>query len=1141
LQDLAGNSNVASNQVSRDFDTVSPSVIVSTTTTSPTNQSIVPVTIAFSEGVSGFDLGDLSVVNGIASNLSVVSPSTYTVDIAPSVEGSVAVSVGAGAALDDAGNQNSASSALTLIYDITSPTVALSSPAAATTNTSPISVNLVFSEPITGFTASDVSVTNGTVQALSGSGANYSVSIAPTSEGTVEVWLEASVAVDQAGNGNQASAHLSRIYDATGPTTTLSTSFTPSTNQSPFSVSVSFTESISGLTLSDFIVGNGSASNLQGSGTTYSLDISPASEGTVSISLPLGAAVDAAGNNSEASNELSVIYDLGTLSVTVSSSAPSPTNTEPIPFTITFSEVPLGFTSSDITVAGGSVASFSGSGATRSIAVQPSGQGNVEVSIPADVAFDVAGNGNSPSNTVMRTYDSVAPTAPVITAPIEGAIVGDAQPTLSGTAEVGSIVTLREGSEVLCTGTATAGDGTWSCQPASPLSEGRHGLSATATDAANNTSPASTTRNIVIDVLRLAAPTVDPAVSEITSDLTPSVFGVGPAEKRVSIREGATTLCSTEVDANGAWNCELSPLATGLHNLVAWATNPSDDTTSDDVSFTALIGVAYQGVVKMTNRGGTPMEGVVVSYQTASTTTDANGAFDLPIPDEAGVSPTLSKRGWSFSLESATPGDDGLFRYAASPGLETKSYSIWDSPTAGFTHTLKLLNKGETGATLSWSLVNSNGSILSATSEISLGALQDYRGDLSAGASSPSAYGFVEVENSQGLYDGELESFIPGSADAQLRALAVSPLSNSLQGNSFVMFNTAAAVLNTETDLQFVENVLLLSNVDNEPRSFTVRYFSRSGSPLRSTRLELAARTTGRLVLGGPAQKRVLGGLIEIEPDDLSAPYVGSLRRYGYRYKRDPENGTITRSKSFFVMSENVRQASAGELAIRHEYPSTRSGLNYLEIANTADKTISVTITHYGQEIRRLPTPSRRISKNRRPTARFKILKRRTTRSITLPSRKSAQLALSAFIKTSTEGIITISASLPNSVIANTVTHFYSSKGYLHASKLAPIEEVFGDDQLGFYESNVSSAVWLSNVSDTQAIASLECVGGGHAMNIIPLTIPPRESSVAKLPICFGAAGSGIARVNFSIRGGIIIDRIRGRGSSSVSERTRFR
>jgi hypothetical protein len=85
--------------------------------------------------------------------------------------------------------------------------------------------------------------------------------------------------------------------------------------------------------------------------------------------------------------------------------------------------------------------------------------------------------------------DTTAPVAPVIISPTEGSSTSDTTPTVTGTAEPDSTVTVTEGGTVVCTGVADAA-GNWSCTTATPLTQRPHTLAATATDAAGNVSPA---------------------------------------------------------------------------------------------------------------------------------------------------------------------------------------------------------------------------------------------------------------------------------------------------------------------------------------------------------------------------------------------------------------------------------------------------------------------------------------------------------------------------------------------------------------------------------------------------------------------------------------------------------------------------
>jgi hypothetical protein len=67
--------------------------------------------------------------------------------------------------------------------------------------------------------------------------------------------------------------------------------------------------------------------------------------------------------------------------------------------TITFSKTVTGFVADDITVSGGSVVNLTGSGTTYTASIITNGNGNLSLSVPADVAIDSVGNSNAASDT----------------------------------------------------------------------------------------------------------------------------------------------------------------------------------------------------------------------------------------------------------------------------------------------------------------------------------------------------------------------------------------------------------------------------------------------------------------------------------------------------------------------------------------------------------------------------------------------------------------------------------------------------------------------------------------------------------------------------------------------------------------------
>jgi arylsulfatase A-like enzyme len=271
------------------------------------NTVIAPftVTATFNESVSQLNANEFVVSNGTPSGLS-GSGTTWTVLVTPILNGPVTVDLPSGAVIDVDGNINPSSSQLSVNYTgNSSPSVTL------TTLSDPVTSSFVvtatFNEDVTGLIADDFDVTNGTVSGLSGGPATYTVTINPTAAGNVSVSLPASSAEDGDTNGNNASNQLALLYQ-TGPTPAATLTGVATTTGS-YSVSIAFSESVTGLSDSDFAVSNGSASSLSGSGASYSVLITPALDGDVTVTLPANTAStpdDSQGNT--VSNALTTLY-----------------------------------------------------------------------------------------------------------------------------------------------------------------------------------------------------------------------------------------------------------------------------------------------------------------------------------------------------------------------------------------------------------------------------------------------------------------------------------------------------------------------------------------------------------------------------------------------------------------------------------------------------------------------------------------------------------------------------------------------------------------------------------------------------------------------------------------------------------------
>ena len=75
---------------------------------------------------------------------------------------------------------------------------------------------------------------------------------------------------------------------------------------SPLLVMATFSESVSGFTVDDIVVGNGTAGNFAGGGADYTFDVTPNAIGNVTVDIAAGAATDAGGNGNTAASQLSL-------------------------------------------------------------------------------------------------------------------------------------------------------------------------------------------------------------------------------------------------------------------------------------------------------------------------------------------------------------------------------------------------------------------------------------------------------------------------------------------------------------------------------------------------------------------------------------------------------------------------------------------------------------------------------------------------------------------------------------------------------------------------------------------------------------------------------------------------------------------
>jgi len=403
-----GTGNTAASALSLVYDGTGPSVSLSSPTDDPTNVSPIPVTVTFSEAVLGFSAEDVVATNAAVSGFA-GSGAEYSFALVPATDGPVTAGIAAGVAEDEVGNANTAATALSRQYKGSAPSVTLGCGEDDPTNTSSIPVTVIFSEPVTGFEAGDVVLSNAAIDGFAGAGAEYGFNLVPDADGPISASIPEGAAVNDVGTGNTAAGPVSLVYDGTGPSVSLSSPTDGPSNVSPIPVTVTFSEAVLGFSAEDVAATNAAVNDFTGSGSEYSFDLVPAADGPVTAGIAAGVAEDEAGNGNTAASALSLVYDGTGPSVILSSAADDPTNVSPIPVTVTFSEAVLGFSAEDVATTNAAVSDFTGSGAEYSFDLVPGADGLVTADLAAGVAEDEAGNGSTAAGQLSRQYKGTAP------------------------------------------------------------------------------------------------------------------------------------------------------------------------------------------------------------------------------------------------------------------------------------------------------------------------------------------------------------------------------------------------------------------------------------------------------------------------------------------------------------------------------------------------------------------------------------------------------------------------------------------------------------------------------------------------------------------------------------------------------------
>ena len=428
------------------------SVVTSVDVSSPTSESTVHYTIEFSNAVNGFDVTDINAVNATLANFS-GSGTNYSVEVTPAADGEVTLQIASGVAVDasDATVTNQAAIDISFDYQSTplvpTPSLSISAPSAVLASSGPVTYTVSYLD------VEQVNLTTVEVSLNKTGSANADVSVVNGDQSTATISLDnlsgdGSISVNIAAGSARFSTNLAPsagpsgivVIDAVAPNVVITG---PSgTQTASFMLNIDFDENMSGFTVEDISVVNGSLTDFQTiNATSYTVQVDATGEASVSVDIAAGVATDSAGNGNTQSNTFSISYDDVKPSVTIG--GPSGTTATAFTATINFSEAVVGFNIGDISATNAALSNFVATDtANYSVLVTPVVQSSVSLDVANSVANDLSGNPNLAAANFSLIYDFND--SPVISGAAAASVNEDSNYSFSptfGDADVGDTLT----------------------------------------------------------------------------------------------------------------------------------------------------------------------------------------------------------------------------------------------------------------------------------------------------------------------------------------------------------------------------------------------------------------------------------------------------------------------------------------------------------------------------------------------------------------------------------------------------------------------------------------------------------------------------------------------------------------------------
>ncbi|MBK5143719.1 Ig-like domain repeat protein [Budviciaceae bacterium BWR-B9] len=216
-------------------------------------------------------------------------------------------------------------------------------------------------------------------------------------------------------------------------------------------------------------------------------------------------------------------------------------------------------------------------------------------------------------------------------------VTDDTKPEIIGEGKPGSVVKVYDNVNTLLGSTTVKADGSWSFTPATALSEGKHSITVTATDKANNTTPQTSAFVFTVDITKPSVPTIEKAVDDVgtiqgdlksgdvTDDSTPTLSGKAESNSLVIVYDGTAALGSVVADSNGAWSfTPTTPIKEGEHKFHVTATDEAGNLSDPSADFVLITDYTPPPFDALAITGVDDQVGAVTGNVKSGETTDDN-------------------------------------------------------------------------------------------------------------------------------------------------------------------------------------------------------------------------------------------------------------------------------------------------------------------------------------------------------------------------------------------------------------------------------------------------------------------------------------------------------------------------------------